>query len=106
MDEKCPACGSAHIAKLYEQGEIVCIDCGTVIGTITYNEPQYSEDGLALTGPPKIITQSQITSQIIIKDKDATGKRLSAKQKIQALIMQKYHRRINHNVVISNRKAS
>jgi transcription initiation factor TFIIB len=92
MDEKCPACGSTHIAKLYDQGEIVCMDCGTVIGTITYNEPLRDENGMTLTGPPKTIMQSQITSQIIIKGKDATGKRLSAKQKLQALIMQKYHR--------------
>jgi transcription initiation factor TFIIB len=92
MDEKCPVCGSTHIAKLYDQGEIVCMDCGTVIGTITYNEPLRDENGMTLTGPPKTIMQSQITSQIIIKGKDATGKRLSAKQKLQALIMQKYHR--------------
>lgn len=89
--KKCPYCGSKNIVYNYETGEIICNDCGAVIGNIMETGPEWrvfeSSDlitkrrtgpiykGTRISGPETMMERSY---------RDAFGKKLSPTQRLEA----------------------
>jgi len=98
----CPNCGSTKLVSSPERGEITCIQCGTVIRTKTIDPtPEWraftTEEIIERTrvGPPNhpsILIPSSISADIDWRSKDANGKRLSLKQRMEALRLRKWQK--------------
>lgn len=95
--ERCPECGSRHIARDYERGELVCKECGLVIDEL-YIDPrpewrafttQEREDRARadLARAPGGVRQPTFIDS---RDRDGYGKLLSIKRKEQFYRLRKY----------------
>ncbi len=105
MDEitRCPECGSTHLVRDYEHGELVCMDCGLVIDESyidqgpewrAFNSEQREER--ARTGAPMTYTihDKGLSTEISWKNKDSYGKSIPSKSRAQLYRLRKWQKRI------------
>ena len=96
----CPACGSIKLVRSPERGEIACSQCGTVIRVKTIDSgPEWraftpeERDRRSRVGPPNYLTiPSSMSAGIDWRGKDAAGKRLSPKQRMEVLRLRRWHK--------------
>lgn len=100
---KCSSCGSRHLARDYDRGELVCEDCGLVLDEQLIDQgPEWrafdSEQGekRARTGAPVTYTihDKGLSTEIGWKNKDSYGKSIPTKNRAQLYRMRKWQRRI------------
>ncbi|MBS7643123.1 transcription initiation factor IIB [Candidatus Bathyarchaeota archaeon] len=100
---KCPECGSTRVIRDYEQGEVVCMDCGYVVDDrITDSGPEWrafdDEQRAKRTrvGAPLTFTihDKGLSTMIDWHDRDTYGKDLSPGQRAQVYRLRKWQRRV------------
>ena len=100
---KCPECGSTHIIRDYERGELICEDCGFVIEDNFIDQgPEWRafdmEQGekRARTGAPMTATihDKGLSTEIGWKNKDSYGKNIPTRNRSQLYRLRKWQRRI------------
>ncbi len=100
---KCPECGSTHIIRDYERGELICEDCGFVIEDNCIDQgPEWRafdmEQGekRARTGAPMTATihDKGLSTEIGWKNKDSYGKNIPTRNRSQLYRLRKWQRRI------------
>ena len=100
---RCPECGSTHLVRDYERGELVCMDCGLVIDDSYVDQgPEWrafdSEqmDSRARTGAPMTYTihDKGLSTEISWKNKDSYGKSIPTKSRAQLYRLRKWQKRI------------
>ncbi len=100
---RCPECGSTHLVRDYERGELVCEDCGLVIDeNIIDQGPEWRafdmEQGekRARTGAPMTYTihDKGLSTEIGWKNKDSYGKSIPTRNRAQLYRLRKWQRRI------------
>ncbi|MCX8174414.1 MAG: transcription initiation factor IIB [Thermoplasmata archaeon] len=100
---KCPYCGSTHIVKDYDHGELVCDECGSVLSDRIIDQgPEWRafdmEQGekRARTGAPMTYTlhDKGLSTDIGWKNKDSYGKSIPTKNRAQLYRLRKWQRRI------------
>lgn len=99
----CPECGSTHLIRDYQRGELICGDCGIVIDDNYIDMgPEWrafdSEQGekRARTGAPMTFTihDKGLSTEIGWKNKDSYGKSIPTKNRAQLYRLRKWQRRI------------
>jgi len=96
----CPACDSTKLVRSPERGEIACSQCGTVIRVKTIDSgPEWraftpeERDRRSRVGPPNYLTiPSSMSAGIDWRGKDAAGKRLPLKQRMEVLRLRRWHK--------------
>jgi len=97
--EKCPECGSTHLIRNYERGEMVCADCGLVITEkIVDSGPEWraftpeERQKRSRVGSPTTLTihDKGLSTVIDWRDKDAMGKKLEPKRRIEVIRWRKW----------------
>lgn len=100
---KCPECGSTHLTRDYERGELICEDCGFVIEDNFIDQgPEWRafdmEQGekRARTGAPMTMTlhDKGLSTEIGWKNKDSYGKNIPTRNRSQLYRLRKWQRRI------------
>jgi transcription initiation factor TFIIB len=100
---KCPECGSTRVIRDYEQGEVVCMDCGYVVDDrIADSGPEWrafdDEQRTKRTrvGAPLTFTihDKGLSTMIDWHDRDTYGKDLSPGQRAQVYRLRKWQRRV------------
>ncbi|MDG6224217.1 MAG: transcription initiation factor IIB [Candidatus Thermoplasmatota archaeon] len=100
---KCPECGSEHIIRDYERGELVCGDCGVVINDLQIDMgPEWRAfdsaqgEARARTGSPITLTRHDkgLSTEIGWKNKDSYGKSIPSRNRAQMYRLRKWQRRI------------
>lgn len=100
---KCPECGSAHITRDYDRGELICEECGLVIDDQFIDQgPEWrafdTEQGekRSRTGAPMTYTihDKGLSTEIGWKNKDSYGKSIPTKNRAQLYRLRKWQRRI------------
>lgn len=100
---KCPECNSPQLARDYEHGELVCVNCGIVVSENyvdqgpewrAYDSEQNSRR--SRTGSPSTFTvhDKGLSTEISWKNKDSFGKSLPSKTRGQLYRMRKWQKRI------------
>jgi len=98
----CPYCGSKNIIKDVDSGSIVCGECGAVIKErIVDLGPEWraftpeEKQRRARTGTPITLPLGELSLSTMIDEsgKDASGKRLSLKQKVIYTRLRRWHMR-------------
>ena len=88
----CPECGSHHLVRDYERGELVCEDCGLVLDDQFIDQgPEWRafdvEQGekRARTGAPMTYTihDKGLSTEISWKNKDSYGKSIPTRNRAQ-----------------------
>src|SRR5574344_2396639 len=101
--EKCPECGSKHLVRDYERGELTCEDCGLVLDDQFIDQgPEWrafdAEQGekRARTGAPMTYTihDKGLSTEISWKNKDSYGKSIPTRNRAQLYRLRKWQRRI------------
>ena len=101
--ERCSSCGSTRLVRDYENSEIVCMDCGSVIvARMADRGPEWrafnkeQREKRARAGAPITYTihDKGLSTVIDWQNKDARGKRIAAGQKAQIYRLRKWQRRI------------
>ncbi|MEM0140023.1 MAG: transcription initiation factor IIB [Ferroplasma sp.] len=99
----CPECGSAHLVKDYDRGELICYDCGIVVEDSFIDQgPEWrsfdsEQDGKrARTGSPMnyLSHDKGLATEISWANKDYYGKRIPHKNRAQIYRVRKWHQRI------------
>ncbi len=100
--EVCPVCGSTRLVRSPERGEITCMDCGAVIRARMVDQgPEWRaftseerEKRSRVGAPiyPHLAVPSAISATIDWRGKDASGKRLTPKQRMEAIRLRRWHR--------------
>lgn len=84
-DRFCPECGSAHLVRDYERGEVVCGACGLVLAERAIDHgPEWvpasveEAERLARTGPPRkpLTGASGLTTVVPFPGRDIRGRRI------------------------------
>ncbi|MEM2136907.1 MAG: transcription initiation factor IIB [Candidatus Methanomethylicia archaeon] len=97
--EKCPECGSTHLIRNYERGEIVCTNCGLVISEkMVDTGPEWraftpeERQKRSRVGSPTTLTvhDKGLSTVIDWRDKDAMGKKLEPKRRIDVIRWRKW----------------
>ncbi|MGB9635578.1 MAG: transcription initiation factor IIB [Candidatus Micrarchaeia archaeon] len=110
----CPNCGSRRIARDYEHGEIVCVDCGLVIDEhmleLGAEWRVYSSEELkskARGGSPiKYIRPDKgLTTEIDLYNRDIRGVKISGKKVAQLSRIRKWHKRTSISTSIERNLA-
>lgn len=100
---ECPECGSKHLTRDYERGELVCEDCGLVLDESMIDQgPEWRafdvEQGerRARTGAPMTYTihDKGLSTEIGWKNKDSYGKSIPTRNRAQLYRLRKWQRRI------------
>lgn len=100
---RCPECGSTHLTRDYERGELICEDCGFVIEDNFIDQgPEWRafdmEQGekRARTGAPMTMTlhDKGLSTEIGWKNKDSYGKNIPTRNRSQLYRLRKWQRRI------------
>ncbi len=100
---RCPECGSTHLVRDYERGELVCMDCGLVIDESYIDQgPEWrafdseQRDERARTGAPMTYTihDRGLSTEISWKNKDSYGKSIPTKSRAQLYRLRKWQKRI------------
>lgn len=98
----CPECGSANLVEDYEQGEVICRDCGLVISEHALNQgPEWraftkeERDERGRVGIPTSfsIHDKGLSTVIERVDRDAYGKQLPLSTKLEMLRLRKWQMR-------------
>ena len=101
--EVCPECGSHHLVRDYERGELLCEDCGLVLDDQFIDQgPEWRafdvEQGekRARTGAPMTYTihDKGLSTEISWKNKDSYGKSIPTRNRAQLYRLRKWQRRI------------
>ncbi|MEM3851659.1 MAG: transcription initiation factor IIB [Methanomassiliicoccales archaeon] len=101
--ERCPECGSMHLVRDYERGELVCEECNLVIDDQLIDQgPEWRafdvEQGekRARTGAPTTLTihDKGLSTEISWKNKDSYGKSIPTRNRAQLYRLRKWQRRI------------
>jgi transcription initiation factor TFIIB len=101
--KECPECGSTHLVKDYNRGELICYDCGIVVeGSLIDQGPEWrsfdtEQDGKrARTGSPMSYLNHDkgLATEISWANKDYYGKRIPHKNRSQIYRVRKWHQRI------------
>ncbi len=101
--KKCSECGSAHLIKDYERGELICYDCGMVIEDAIIDQgpewrsfDQEQNENRARTGSPMSFLSHDkgLATEISWSNKDYYGKRIPHKNRAQIYRVRKWHQRI------------
>ncbi|KPV45971.1 MULTISPECIES: transcription initiation factor IIB [Acidiplasma] len=99
----CPECGSHHLVKDYERGELTCYDCGMVIeDSIIDQGPEWrsfdsdQDEKRSRTGSPSSFMSHDkgLATEISWSNKDYYGKRIPHKNRAQIYRVRKWHQRI------------
>ena len=100
--EVCPVCGSTRLVRSPERGQITCMDCGAVIRIRMVdqgpewraftNEEREKRSRVGAPVYPHLAIPSSVSATIDWRGKDATGKRLAPRQKMEAIRLRKWHR--------------
>jgi len=97
--EKCPECGSTRLLRNYERGEIVCADCGLVITEKLIDmgpewrafTPEEKQKRSRVGSPITLTVHDKGLSTVIDwRDKDAFGKKLEPKRRIEVIRWRKW----------------
>ncbi len=100
---RCPECGSTHLVRDYEHGELVCEDCGLVIDeTYVDQGPEWRAFDAAQreererTGAPMTYTihDKGLSTEISWKNRDSYGRPVPTRTRAQLYRLRKWHRRI------------
>ena len=100
---KCPECGSTHLVRDYERGELVCMDCGLVIDEAYIDQgPEWrafdseQRDSRSRTGAPMTYTihDKGLSTEISWKNKDSYGKNIPTRSRAQLYRLRKWQKRI------------
>ncbi len=100
---KCSECGSEHLIRDYERGELVCGDCGIVISEQIIDQgPEWrafdsaQNEQRARTGAPMtmMIHDKGLSTEIGWKNKDSYGKSIPTRNRAQMYRLRKWQRRI------------
>ncbi len=100
---RCPECGSSHLIRDYERGELVCEECGLVLDErLIDHGPEWrafdAEQGekRARTGAPMTyrIHDKGLSTEIGWKNKDSYGKSIPTKNRAQLYRLRKWQRRV------------
>jgi len=82
---RCPYCGSTNIIWDEERGEIVCMDCGSVIDRIYVSRDDYRVDDFKPSSPKGSVRLSRTTKEFLkLLDKVKTSKKLKGKAVIDS----------------------
>ena len=101
--EVCPECGSKHLVRDYDRGELVCDECGAVLDDQFIDQgPEWRafdvEQGekRARTGAPMTWTihDKGLSTEISWKNKDSYGKSIPTRNRAQLYRLRKWQRRI------------
>jgi transcription initiation factor TFIIB len=103
MEEgKCPECGSKHLTRDYERGEMVCGKCGLIVAdNIIDTGPEWrafdqeQRDKRARIGAPirYMRPNKGLVTEIDQYNRDIRGTRISPKKQAQLYRMRKWHKR-------------
>ncbi|MCI4318083.1 MAG: transcription initiation factor IIB, partial [Thermoplasmata archaeon] len=103
VPSRCSNCGSTHLTRDYEKGELVCDECGLVLeeGMIDQG-PEWrafdAEQGekRARTGAPTTLTihDKGLSTEIGWKNRDPYGKSIPTRNRAQLYRLRKWQRRI------------
>jgi len=107
-EEKCPECGSTHLVRDYNKGELVCDSCGLVISEVQIDQgPEWTSHGTEAgqdrirTGAPLsyLYHDRGLSTQISIGNRDSKGNAISSKE------VEKFRRmrELQHQVSLSGR---
>ncbi|HID24996.1 MAG TPA: transcription initiation factor IIB [Thermoplasmata archaeon] len=100
---RCPECDSAHLARDYARGELVCEDCGLVIDENFIDQgPEWrafdseQKEKRARVGAPLTYTihDKGLSTVIGWKNKDSYGKSIPTRSRAQLYRLRKWQRRI------------
>ncbi|WP_254537302.1 transcription initiation factor IIB [Halomarina litorea] len=100
---ECPECGSDHLVKSSDRGEVVCDDCGLVVEEDEIDRgPEWrafnhsERQSKSRVGAPTTQTMHDkgLTTTIDWKDKDAYGRSLSSEKRSQMHRLRKWQERI------------
>ncbi len=100
---RCPECGSTHLVRDYERGELVCMDCGLVIDEAYIDQgPEWrafdseQRDSRSRTGAPMTYTihDKGLSTEISWKNKDSYGKSIPTRSRAQLYRLRKWQKRI------------
>ena len=100
--EVCPECGSHHLTRDYERGELVCEECGLVLDDQFIDQgPEWRafdvEQGekMARTGAPMTYTihDKGLSTEISWKNKDSYGKSIPTRNRAQLYRLRKWQKR-------------
>ena len=100
---KCPECGSTHLVRDYERGELVCMDCGLVIDDSYIDQgPEWrafdseQRDSRARTGAPMTykIHDKGLSTEISWNNRDSYGKSIPTRSRAQLYRLRKWQKRI------------
>lgn len=101
--EECPECGSKHLTRDYDRGELICEGCGLVLDENFIDQgPEWRafdvEQGekRARTGAPMTLTihDKGLSTDISWKNKDSYGKSIPTRNRAQLYRLRKWQRRI------------
>ena len=101
--KKCQECGSSHIVRGYERGEVICNDCGIVLEDSFIDQgPEWrsfdsdQDERRARTGSPMTFLSHDkgLATEISWSNKDYYGKRIPHKNRAQIYRVRKWHQRI------------
>ena len=100
---RCTNCGSTHLTRDYERGELVCDECGLVLEESMIDQgPEWrafdAEQGekRARTGAPTTLTMHDkgLTTEIGWRNRDPFGKSIPTRNRAQLYRLRKWQRRI------------
>jgi transcription initiation factor TFIIB len=97
--DRCPECGSTEISRNYDRGEVTCMNCGLVINERIIDHgaewraftPEEKEKRSRVGSPMTPTVHDKGLSTVIDwRDKDAMGKRLEPRKRIEVLRWRKW----------------
>ncbi len=100
---RCTNCGSTHLTRDYERGELVCDECGLVLEEAMIDQgPEWrafdAEQGAkrARTGAPSTLTihDKGLSTEIGWRNRDTFGKSIPTRNRAQLYRLRKWQRRI------------
>lgn len=100
---RCTNCGSTHLTRDYERGELVCDECGLVLEEAMIDQgPEWrafdAEQGAkrARTGAPTTLTihDKGLSTEIGWRNRDTFGKSIPTRNRAQLYRLRKWQRRI------------
>ena len=96
---RCPRCGSDKLIYDAARGEIICAECGEVITERIIDRgpewraftPEEKERRSRVGAPLERITPESLSTDIDWRSKDAAGREISLKRRIEMLRLRKWH---------------
>ena len=101
--KNCPECGSNHLVKDYERGELICNECGMVLeDSLIDLGPEWrsfdsdQNEKRSRTGSPMsyLSHDKGLATEISWSNKDYYGKKIPHRNRAQIYRVRKWHQRI------------